>query len=848
MTRPFTHRVVILGILLSGLHGVHVKAQQLYTNMTAELGITDVVPSTFHFGHGVSVIDYDQDGWDDFVYPIPGQGIIWYRNNGNGFTPQELLPAAGDTKTVLFGDVDNDGDYDVWVVHIDNGYELYIQEPDGLNLILSVDEEDAYGTHASLGDVNGDGLLDIFICNWGAARSPLLINQGNGQFVDEAPERGVIVGNGIISPALASTIIDIDFDGAQDIHVAVDKTPIDGLFIQQADGTFQNVAFEAGMDYIMDSMSSSICDFDHDGDFDIYVTNNTLGNYFYVDQGGLSYTNEASSLGIAVHQYCWGALWVDMNNDTWDDLYVAGEPVLYPALDGVFLNSGDGTFEPVLDFADEFALTNSFSVAKGDFNRDGYYDIVMNPIGAPLQVYYNNGGSNHWLNITLEGTQSNRDGVGALIEYWIDGHRMIRHTAAGDSYLSQNSQHYILGAGDADLIDQLIVHWPSGQVDSLVQIPTNQYLYLLEGDLQWGQWSVESHSALCPGDSVHVSHSEGNSLIWLDGVSGASRVFDQPHFCHAWWLDEAGYIHPMEPLVIQSAEEIEPVIVVHHPSCAGFSDGRAELIAPELWLSIDWSSGSVAPVADSLAAGDLVFTGVTEEGCEVQELLTLAEPLPLEAEFVSVNPLCYDNSDGAVMLQSVMGGTAPYEWQVFSEGEMEWEEESLPAGDFTVQLIDASGCEVQQVMSLVAPDSLGAALTPFEEGFFCNPFGGVPPYVIRWNGWEGQQYSGPLPPGEHVVEVEDSNGCIYSTPLWADVSVIPPDVYDFEECVRRSGSLLHWECGGVPPRWVVFDPQGRLVLHQRNQWIDLSPFGAGLYQIGLVRENGSIMQQRVIVN
>jgi hypothetical protein len=675
----------------------------------------------------------------------------------------------------------------------------------------------------------------------------LLINAGDGQFQDQASERGVVVGNDVISPALASTIIDIDFDGDQDIHVAVDKTPIDGLFIQQPDGLFQNIALEAGMNYIMDSMSSSICDFDHDGDFDIYVTNNTLGNYFFVDQGNLSYTNESGSLGIAVHQYCWGALWVDMNNDTWDDLYVAGEPVLYPLPDGVFLNSGDGTFEPLLNFADEFPLGNSFALAKGDFNRDGYYDIVMNGIGLPLQVYYNNGGTNRWLNVTLRGNQSNRDGVGALLEYWIDGHRMIRHTSAGDSYLSQNSQHHILGCGQADWIDELIVHWPSGQKDSLSLVPTNQYLLLEEGNIQWGPWSSDSGLGICPDDSVVVSHASQYPLIWPDGFSGVSRTISQPQTCIAWWRDDGGYIHPMESLLVVNAEVSEPVAAITPPVCAGFSNGACELIVSEPWLSISWSSGHNSPLADSLAAGELVFYGITADGCEVQSTFIINEPLPLEALFVAESPLCYDSSDGIIALSIASGGTAPYSFQVFgTEGEL-LAPEAIPAGEFLAELTDAQGCSLQSVVTVISPEPLNAALIPQDTGFSCEPAGGVPPYIIRWNGVEGGINSGPLLPGTHQVEVEDSHGCTFTTTGLIAVSVASLAAEDQVNCIRQSGDLLEWICDSSPPVWMVFDDQGRFVARYSGSRIDFSLFGAGMYHIRLIYPDHSMGLLRVFI-
>ncbi|RMI15254.1 MAG: T9SS C-terminal target domain-containing protein [Calditrichaeota bacterium] len=279
---------------------------------------------------------------------------------------------------------------------------------------------------------------------------------------------------------LAVATFDYNNDGWQDIYLAHDKVEGNILFRNNGDGTFTDVSAAAHADLHFNCMGIAVGDYDNNGYLDLYVTNTAEGNGLLRNNGDGTFTELADSLGLAVNRVCWGANFFDVDNDGDLDLFVSvsgGPPDRYNVL---FQNNGDGTFTRTSGNGLDADTSASFGNAIGDFNNDGYPDIaVLNT--TPFTLWENSGGMNRWFKLELQGTASNREGVGSRIEVFAGGQHFIRTVHCGLSYLSQNSMVETIGVGSAAVVDSVIIHWPSGIRDVLRQVPTHHQIQVVEG-------------------------------------------------------------------------------------------------------------------------------------------------------------------------------------------------------------------------------------------------------------------------------------------------------------------------------------------------------------------------------
>jgi hypothetical protein len=444
------------------------------------------------YGGGVSFCDFDGDGWDDITYSsTDGEEVYFYKNNSGTFTLIDLgINDVYRTKQVIWIDYDNDGDKDFFATSI-SGFNKFYQNDGSMNFTditatcgLFTDNKYTYG--ASFGDIDNDGDLDVFICN----RDDVTFNQYNylyrndsGTYVDVTVSAGINLGNQV---SFTSAFFDYNNDGYQDIYVANDKVAnINRLYENDGDGTFTDVSFVSGAGVAIDAMSTTIGDYNNDGWFDIYVTNTTAGNYLLKNNGDDTFTNVAPTIGVAFESIAWGSVFLDADNDTNLDLYVSGifdgsDPTRLPS--AFYENQGDDTYliPSGIGFAND--IGTSFSNAIGDFNNDGLPDIiVMNDTDNNYLWENTTSNTNNWIKLNLEGVASNKDGIGSKIEVLAGGKTQYRYTLNGEGYISQNSNSEFVGVGAATNIDQLKITWLSGTVDIFDNIATNQIITITEG-------------------------------------------------------------------------------------------------------------------------------------------------------------------------------------------------------------------------------------------------------------------------------------------------------------------------------------------------------------------------------
>ena len=466
------------------------KAQVSFVNQASQLGI-DITCGTTYLGNGVTFYDFDNDGWDDITLTTEfNEEIRFFKNTNGSFT--EIFPVMPyfdyQTKQVNWVDFDNDGDNDLFVTSDFEGNRLFENngsfEFQDITLAAGIDNSNMYSYGSSWGDYDNDGYLDIFISNrTPAINNKLYKNNGDGTFTDVSIQAGISPsGHG----SFCAAFLDINNDGYQDIYISNDR-PLNPniLYKNNGDGTFTDISVSSGTDVTIDAMTVTVGDYNNDGWFDIYITNGPIGNVLLRNNGDETFTDVAVASGTVFNSISWGASFFDADNDMDQDLYVCGEfdsnenNFLRAAF---YLNNDDGTF--TLNNAsfpgDDRA---AYSSATGDLDNDGYPElIVTNSFDQNLFFWKNNTPTtNNWIKLKLEGTQSNRDGVGSRIELSVNGEKQYAYTHCGEGYLSQNSAVKIIGVGSNTEIDYIKITWLSGVVDYLSNVSVNQQLNIVEG-------------------------------------------------------------------------------------------------------------------------------------------------------------------------------------------------------------------------------------------------------------------------------------------------------------------------------------------------------------------------------
>ena len=460
-------------------------------------------------GAGVSFADFNNDNIDDLTFGHHAGQIRFYQGDGVWFEEIQLniVNDLNETKSVLWADIDNDGDQDFLITNRNASNKLWLN--DGGMQFTDVTSSCGISTSiitksygASFGDYDNDGYIDMYICNFHssiiAIENELYHNNGDGTFTEVTAIAGV--GNGF-QQSFQSTWIDIDKDGFLDLHVINDRPNQQNSFYHNnGDGTFTDVASDWGVNISVWAMSSTFGDYDRDGDLDLYVTNSLDGNVLLsnnMNEGG-GFIDVTDIEAVQVNQICWGACFIDHENDSWLDLYVASGMNAftdYPAVfdqygvqpNAFYSSSGDS---PMLDISTETpqAEQYTFAIAKGDFNNDGFPDLVSHQIGEYASVISSTPNEKHFLKVMPQGTYVNRDAIGAeVMVYHSEGLNTGVNTVnvdvvfCGDKYLSQNSRHLHFGLGTSSQIDSVVVQWPGAGLESFHGLSIDTSIVLIEG-------------------------------------------------------------------------------------------------------------------------------------------------------------------------------------------------------------------------------------------------------------------------------------------------------------------------------------------------------------------------------
>ncbi len=537
-----TSRVFIIFLIFSNLS----YAQLAFDDVASQIGV-DYSYGDSEYGGGVSFADFDNDGWDDITYASENGVDLYFFKNTNGVYNLVTFNGISNTskaKQVIWVDYDNDGDKDFFVTAIEGKNAFYSNDGEmnftDISSTIGIFQTDLFTYGASFGDIDNDGDLDLFISNRSPEDHNYLYRNDSGIYVDITSTSGISL-EGQLS--FCSIFFDYDKDGLQDIYVSNDKEEnINRLYKNLGDGVFQDVSDSSNAGVDVSAMSTTLGDFNNDGWFDIYITNTPFsqvssiqGNVLLKNNGDGTFTNVATETGTSFDSVGWGAVFLDADNDGLLDIYVSSSENGNGSLisSAFYHQQTDETFIIPQDIGFNIDLRESYSNAIGDINNDGKPEIVVGNDTENNFLWQNNtSNENNWLKVKLEGVVSNKDGIGNTIEINIDGESQYRYTLAGEGYLSQNSFYEFFGTGLSNIVDYLKVTWTAtGVTETFNNIEANQSVTIKEGIgiLSNNNYTIEGLLSIYPNPSndgvfkLSVKNNESHTLKVYD-LSGRLMV------------------------------------------------------------------------------------------------------------------------------------------------------------------------------------------------------------------------------------------------------------------------------------------------------------------------------------
>jgi len=488
---------------------------------------------------GAAFFDYDNDGWIDvlvltgsrFGDPPSTASKRLYKNNRDGtftdVTQKAGLFRTGYTYGVTVGDYNNDGFEDLFITGWGQNW-LYRNNGDGTFTDVTreaglLNPKPRFGSGCAFLDYDRDGRLDLFVSNYltfdmnsvpragesmscnyqGVFCGPrglpygyhsLYHNNGDATFTDVTAASGIGKVEG--GYGLTVTSADFDNDGWPDIYVACDSTP-SLLFRNNHDGTFTEQGLERGVALSEDGMEQAgmglgIGDFRLDGSLHIVKTHfaaDTPALYVNNGKGNFRDMTIRSGLGVETRYVCWGVVVADLDNDGSPDIFCVTGGIYPEVRDNyltprvIFRNLGKGQFEELMGQAGPGvdALHSSRGCAFGDFDNDGDVDLLIVNHNEPPSLLRNDlAGGNHWIKVKLKGVKSNRSAIGARVTMHYGDRVQVQEVLSQMSYMSLSDTRLHFGLGPVSTVD-IEIRWPLGQVEKLTGVAADQLIHVTEG-------------------------------------------------------------------------------------------------------------------------------------------------------------------------------------------------------------------------------------------------------------------------------------------------------------------------------------------------------------------------------
>lgn len=473
----------------------------IYSQITFSDQTNLLVNGSVTSGVCLAVADMNNDGLDDIVRLNDADNLeIEYQQNDGSFTRFNYGNLSGSKWGLAIADIDENGYNDIICGGAYNGINVLTANGTGTNYSNSIlGGPNIFVQSVNFADIDNDGQIDFFACHDDGISSPYE-NNGSGTLSYNLS----LISTPSTVPSdnsgnYGSIWTDYDNDGDLDLYISKCRLgvtdPNDGrrlnlLFQNDGFGNYTEVASAANLQPKGQSWAAGFEDLDNDGDLDCVIINHDITSNIYLNDGDGTFTDITSSSGVSTELAAMGSNGIqvileDFNNDTYVDIFLTSRGNTHY----MFENDGDNTFT---ERNTGIPATPDYiqSAATGDLNNDGYIDLIAgfaNGYNSPSSndedmLLLNSGIGNNWSKVRLTGTTSNRSAIGARIE--IDGAwgTQIREVRSGESYGTMNSLIKHFGLGSATEITRIVVKWPSGIEDVILNPNINDQIDIIEGE------------------------------------------------------------------------------------------------------------------------------------------------------------------------------------------------------------------------------------------------------------------------------------------------------------------------------------------------------------------------------
>ena len=422
---------------------------------------------------GVAFVDFDGDG--DLDICAVGEGLRpgeFFRNDGAGVWT-DVTPAAlfnsGSGSGQTWGDYDNDGDLDLFISLEEEPMRLLRNDGGGVftNITSGTLLEVAHGHSTTWIDYDRDGLLDLYVAYFHQP-SKLLRNTGTALVDVTTDSLGVSNNDGIAWG-------DFDNDGDPDAYLIRFLNSPSVFMRNDGAAGFTNITTPALANTI-NGHSGASADYDNDGDLDIYTALANYPNHLLRNSFGTFEDVTPANLALGAHSV--GVCWADFDNDGWVDLFVSTTQL---GVNHMFHNNGNGTFTEITAGPLVGTGTNA-GIAAGDFDDDGDLDLyVSSYLSRPNLLLRNDiANGNHWIELDLQGTLSNRSALGARVWLTAGGMTQMREVSGCTGYRSQSALTVHFGLGASTQVDRIRIRWPSGVVQDTLLTSVDHRFKMVE--------------------------------------------------------------------------------------------------------------------------------------------------------------------------------------------------------------------------------------------------------------------------------------------------------------------------------------------------------------------------------
>lgn len=614
---------IAVAVLLSGL-------------ASAQTFVQGTLPGSYRSGGVTGVWDMNNDGLNDIVVMDQSTTlrILYQQSNGTYSQVNTATAPLGQAQWgMTVADIDNDGYGDVMCGGNYDGVHFYNIDQSGNAVMTTTNAASIFMQACLFGDINNDGWLDAFACH-DDGPSFMFRNDGTGNMIPDQTmiDYNLYPGNypGTSDPLMSGNygneFCDFDRDGDMDLLVAkcrqASNDPLDVrrtnlLFVNDGNNNYTDDAHARGLVNLQQSWTATFGDIDNDGDFDCFMTTHSGGIRMYENNGLGYFTDISQSSGLTTQGFFMQGQLADFDNDGYLDVIHAGGNF------GYYHNNGNSTFTQMNNLIANPQTMHGFGL--GDLNNDGFMDIYANygnangyvtPSNQSDILWLSQPNGNHWVGFDLEGTISNKNAVGALVEIHGAFGTQIREVRSGVSYGITNSNLLLFGIGANTSVDYAVIHWPAGGTQVIVNPGIDQYHQHIETPCTNAPTvtiSANGPTMICPGQSVDLTAAlvGTSNVIWSNGATSTGISVTESGNYSAIAFDQNGCATSSEQIMISVDNQTPPTIVLAGEMV--FCQGSGTTLTASEGLSYLWSNGATTQSIEPTESG--AYSVQVDAGC-----------------------------------------------------------------------------------------------------------------------------------------------------------------------------------------------------------------------------------------